>query len=89
MTLGVEYLKTTDGKKIPQKPKLIDISDGKGDGTMDNLGKVELLLAKKEGGIINSSRHVNIRCDDMCLDIEKIKENKTKRDNENKIIEEN
>lgn len=47
MTLGVEYLKTTEGLRIPQRPKLIDISDGKGDGTMDNLGKVELRLAKK------------------------------------------
>ena len=34
MTLGVDFLKGTDGSKTPQRPKLSDISDGKGDGTI-------------------------------------------------------
>ena len=38
MTLGVDYLKGADGSKTPLRPKLIDISDGKGDGTIENLG---------------------------------------------------
>jgi hypothetical protein len=81
MTLGVEFLKRADGSGIPIRPKLIDISDGKGDGTIDNLGFVELVLAKKEGGIISSDRYINICCGKSCLDIVQDKEkDKTKRE---------
>lgn len=44
MTLGVDVLNSSE-KKL--RPRLIDISDGKGDGSIDNLGIIELKLAKK------------------------------------------
>ena len=51
MTLGVEYIKGLDGTLTPLKPKLCDISDGKGsDEDSDKLGVIELRMAKKSGG---------------------------------------
>lgn len=59
MTLGVEYYKDDDGSLIPLKPKLSDISEGKS-SEADRLGVIQLRLAKKEGGIINSKSYINI-----------------------------
>lgn len=71
MTLGVEVTNSANEKKL--RPKLIDISDGKGDGALDSLGIIELKKAKKEGGIIESGSYVNICSDEMVLDIKKEK----------------
>lgn len=49
----------------------MDISDGKGDGSIDNLGTIQLSLAKKEGGVINSKSLINICSEDMVLDIKR------------------
>lgn len=76
MTLGVEENNSGGEKKL--RPKLIDISDGKGDGTIENLGIVELKKAKKEGGIIESGSYVNICSDEMVLDIKREKKIDTK-----------
>lgn len=51
-TLGVETIGSSNKKKL--RPKLIEISDDKGDISIDNLGVVDLRKAKKEGGIIES-----------------------------------
>lgn len=81
MTLGVEYVKGEDGSMVPLKPILSDISEGKSSES-DKLGVIELKLAKKEGGIINSKSYINIMRGEMCLDIAKEKEKEvTKRDN--------
>lgn len=41
MTLGVDYMKTADNVLVPNRPKLIDISDGKGnDGESDKIGVI-------------------------------------------------
>lgn len=86
MTLGVEFIKGMDGVMTPLKPKLIDISEGKSQEG-EKIGVVELRLAKKQGGDINSKSYINIMCGETCLDVvkESVKE-MTKRDNEHKII---
>ena len=68
MTLGVDIVNSTQRKL---RPKLVDISDGKGDGSIDNLGTIQLSLAKKEGGVINSKSLINICSEDMVLDIKR------------------
>lgn len=61
MTLGIERK-----DENPYLPKLFDISEGKDKA---QLGVVELVLAKKEGGVINSESNVNIAWQDYTLDI--------------------
>lgn len=61
MTLGIS--KDAEGK--PLKPELFDITEGEAD---QNLGWVQLKLAKKEKVDINSKSLINIALDDWCLD---------------------
>lgn len=89
MTLGVDYMKTADNVLVPNRPKLIDISDGKGnDGESDKIGVIQLRLAKKEGGEIRSKSYINICCGERCLDICRSGDGEpTKREENNKIFE--
>ena len=61
MTLGIK----TDSEGKPIKPQLFDISDGEAE---NNLGWVQLKLAKKEKAEINSFSLINICYQDWCLD---------------------
>lgn len=61
MTLGIS--KDAEGK--PLKPELFDITEGQAD---QNLGWVQLKLAKKEKVEINSKSLINIAFGDWCLD---------------------
>ena len=79
MTLGVEYIKGPEGELIPHKPKLSDISEGKSSSESGKLGVIELKLAKKQGGIINSKSYINIISGKMCLDIAKDKDKEVMR----------
>lgn len=61
MTLGIK--KDADGNPI--KAELFDISEGTAE---NNLGYIDLRLAKKEIADIDSGSYVNICCDEYCLD---------------------
>lgn len=61
MTLGIRK----DANDNPIKAELFDISEGEAE---NNLGWVELKLAKKEIAEINSDSYINICFDNWCLD---------------------
>lgn len=62
MTLG--FSKDADGQ--PTTARLYDISDGPG----SYLGYVDLKMAKKEGGEINSESFINICIGNYVLDLD-------------------
>ena len=64
MTLGLERNEETNDPKIP---RLIDITDG----PEVEIGVVELKIAKKEGGEINSKSFVNVCMGDYVVDVKK------------------
>lgn len=61
MTLGI----ANNEEGQPIYSKLIDISDG----SPAEIGWIDLKLAKKEGGVINSESFINICMGDYILDL--------------------